>query len=391
MDKIRIGTIGACGRGWLADLCHNPENGVEVVAGMDINEKQIEKFKNRFHDKYKQYPKGYTDYKEMLEKEKLDAVFITSPDFCHEEHAVYALSHGVAVYLEKPMAITVEGCDRILKTAKEYNSKIMVGHNMRYHNYTNQMKDIIDSGTIGKVRAIWCRHFISYGGDAYFRDWHADRSKSTSLLLQKGAHDIDIIHWLANSYSSQVSGIGNLTVYDKLPRRANPEEKPDCSFNASHWPPMEQSGFHPIMDVEDHNIINMQLANGVQACYMQCHYTPDCCRNYTIIGTKGRIENYGNSQEGTTVELWTKRKDTFRMHGDVTFRTPPDVGHHGGTDNKIINGFIEYIRDDKIPATSPKGARYSVATGCAGAQSIRSGGRPVKVAPLAEELETYTY
>ena len=59
------------------------------------------------------------------------------------------------------------------------------------------MRELIASGAIGRVTSIWCRHFVGHGGDYYFKDWHADRRRSTGLLLQKGAHDIDIMHWLA--------------------------------------------------------------------------------------------------------------------------------------------------------------------------------------------------
>ncbi len=392
MKKLRLGIIGACGRGALSDHAHKPDDGVEIVAGMDISAEMLDTFKARYRDNFNAEVNSYTDYKEMLEKEQLDGVFITSPDFCHEEQAHYVLTQGIPVYLEKPMAITTEGCDRLLNTAQKNKTKIMLGHNMRYMDFTNKMKDLIDSGAIGEVKAIWCRHFISYGGDAYFRDWHADRSKSTSLLLQKGAHDIDIIHWLAGGFSRRVTGMGNLSVYDKLPRRTDaPENKPDVKFNLSHWPPMKQTGFHPIIDVEDHNMIMMQLENGVQACYLQCHYTPDTCRNYTVIGTEGRIENYGDFGTDSTVELWDKRRDRFRLNGDATFRFSNDSGSHGGADPKIIQGFVDYIRDGKPPVTTPQASRYAVATGCAGTESIRSGGMPVNVKTLSDEIENYQY
>ena len=392
MKKMRLGIIGAGGRGGLADYSHNPDDGVEIVAGMDIDPDILEIFKKRYQEKFQSEVQGYLDYKEMLEKEQLDGVFITSPDFCHEEQACYCLSHGVAVYLEKPMAITTAGCDRIMETARKHKTKLMLGHNMRYMIFTNKMKDLIDSGAIGQVKAIWCRHFISYGGDAYFRDWHAERAKATSLLLQKGAHDIDIIHWLAGSYTRRVVGFGNLSVYNTLPRRTTAiDAKPDVSFNNRHWPPLEQTGFHPIIEVEDLNMITMQLDNGVIASYQQCHYTPDSCRNYTIIGTKGRIENYGDCGHESAVELWDQRIDEFRLHGDATFRTRPIGGSHGGADPKIVQGFVEYIRDGKYPVTSPQAARYSVACGCAGAESIRAGGIPVEVPRLADELENYKF
>ena len=390
MKKLRLAIIGASGRGRLADYAHQPANGSEIVAAMDPFPDKLEDFTKRYQEKFSAKVNCYSDLMEMLTTEKLDGVFITSPDFCHEEQACAALEMGIPVYLEKPMAITTEGCDRILRIARERKVKLMLGHNMRYMSFTNKMKDLITSGAIGEVKAIWCRHFISYGGDAYFRDWHADRRKSTSLLLQKGAHDIDIIHWLANSHSTRVSGMGSLSIYNQLPRRTS-EDKPDVSFNATHWPPMEQHGFHPIIDVEDHNMIMMTLANGIQACYMQCHYTPDCSRNYTIIGTRGRIENYGDHHADTTIELWDNRVDHFRLHGDATVRTPPTQGTHGGADPKIIQGFIDYLRNESIPATTPQASRHAVATACAGAESMRNNSIPVEVPPLPTEIENYQY
>ena len=138
-------------------------------------------------------------------------------------------------------------------------------------------------------------------------------------------------------------------------------------------------------------MILLELANGVQATYLQCHYTPDSCRNYTVIGTRGRIENYGDGHEGTTVELWDRRADTFRRRGDATFRTAAPVGGHGGADEKIVRAFLRYLCEDRPPDTTPQAARYSVACGCAGAESIRSGGRPVDVPPLPDDLERYSF
>jgi len=389
---MRIGVIGSCRRGTLADLAHRPDEGVEVVAGADISEGQLEAFKKRYRDNFQSEVTGYLDYRAMLEKEHLDGVIVTSPDFCHEEHAVTALGMRVPVYLEKPMAITIEGCDNILRAARDHKTKLMIGHNMRYMSFTAKMKEIIESGMIGEVKAIWCRHFISYGGDAYFRDWHADSTRSTGLLLQKGAHDIDIIHWLADAYSRRVSGMGSLSVYDKLPRRAEEGTEPvDVAFNESHWPPEEQDGFNPVMDVEDTSMMLMQLSNGVQASYQQCHFTPDQCRNYTVIGTRGRLENYGDFEGGATIEVWTRRVDHFRLRGDVTFRTDPTAGTHGGADPQIIAGFIGMLRGEHIPRSSPVAARQSVAAGCMATQSIRDGGGALDVPPLDPALAEHKY
>src|SRR5699024_12037393 len=137
-------------------------------------------------------------------------------------------------------------------------ARLYVGHNMRHMPVIRQMKDIVDSGRIGRVRAIWCRHFVGTGGDFYFKDWHADRAKSTSLLLQKGARDIDVIHWLAGGYTRRVSGFGELAVYgDMTDRRDNPDRRMGARFDAGIWGPTRQSVPHPVVEVRGVQVVRL--------------------------------------------------------------------------------------------------------------------------------------
>ncbi len=365
MNRIHIGVIGVGGRGVLAQHAHQPENRVFIAAGADPDKKALEQFAET-------YPEAdlFNDYTALLQKSDIDAVFICSPDYYHEEHAVASLKAGKAVYLEKPMAITIEGCDRILKTAEETGSKLFLGHNMRHYESVIKMKEIIDSGIIGEIKAVWCRHFISYGGDAYFKDWHSQQKYANSLLLQKGAHDIDVIHWLTGSYTTSVVGMGKLDVYDNCDRRLE-SEKVDTSFNTENWPPLTQKELSPNIDVEDHNMILMQLENGVQASYLQCHYTPDSCRNYTFIGTKGRLENVGD--HGTcSIEVFISRTDAYGKP-DIIYNLKGKLEGHGGADPQIVQDFLDYVRKDTEPKTSPIAARNAVAVGVMAAESIRGG------------------
>ena len=143
------------------------------------------------------------------------------------------------------MAITIDGCDKLLKTAYETGSKLYLGHNMRHFPAILKMKEIIDSGLIGELRAGWCRHFVNYGGDAYFRDWHSERKNTTGLLLQKGAHDIDVMHWLMGGYTNSVVGMGMLSVYDKCARRSHAEGAGCAAWSDARWPPLEQGASRP--------------------------------------------------------------------------------------------------------------------------------------------------
>ncbi len=379
--ELRIGVIGAGGRGSLAGFAHKPEEGVKLVAGADINDKVLEEFKKKYGDD----AFVTKDYRELLSRADVDAVFVTSPDFLHEEHAIAALEAGKDVYLEKPMAITIEGCDRILETAYKNKRKLYLGHNMRHMDVIKKMKDLVDKGAIGEVKAGWCRHFVAYGGDAYFKDWHAERSKSTGLLLQKAAHDIDVLHWLCGGYSNRVNGMGGLTLYDRITDRHSPEERGDASFVMENWPPLSQKGLNPIIDVEDLSMMLMEFDNGVFASYMQCHYTPDAWRNYTIIGTEGRIENFGDAPGNCVVRLWNRRTN-YNPYGDEQYYIPPVRGSHGGADPKIVDEFIRYIREGVKITTSAIAARNSVAAGVKATESIRNGGQPYDIPPLPKEI-----
>lgn len=377
---LRVGVIGVGRRGWLADNAHHPGEGSRIVAGADVYDKAREEFVGKYPD-----AKIFTDYREMLDSVELDAVFVTSPDYLHEEHAVAALSKGIAVYLEKPMAITIEGCNHIMATAKKHHAKLYLGHNMRHMSFVQELKKQIDSGAIGQVKAAWCRHFISYGGDAYFKDWHSERRFANSLLLQKAAHDIDVLHWLCGGYTKLVVGMGGLTVYDQTKDRRREDERGNAGWSKNNWPPLSQTKMSPKIDVEDLNHILMLLDNGVMATYQQCHYTPDAWRDYTIIGTEGRIENIGDAPGNCEIRIWNKRTD-FSEKGDVQIVIPPASGSHGGADPLIVEEFIRYVRDNVPTTTTPAAARAAVAAGVMGAESIRDGSTPRVVPPLPPEL-----
>jgi predicted dehydrogenase len=261
---------------------------------------------------------------------------------------------------------------------------------MRHFAVILKMKELIDGGAIGAVKVAWCRHFVSYGGDAYFKDWHADRRRSTGLLLQKGAHDIDVLHWLCGGYTARVTAMGALSLYDQIADRHAEDEPGDASFVRDNWPPLSQTGLNPILDVEDVSMMLMQLDNGVLASYQQCHYTPDAWRNYTVIGTEGRLENFGDGiGEDSCVRLWNTRSDRYNSQADETFSLSHLEGGHGGGDPSIVAEFVRYVREGGPIKTSPVAARYSVAAGCMATESLRNGSVPLSVPALDNQLHSY--
>lgn len=370
MCNLRFGVIGWGLRRTIAKLAHDPAAGRHVVACADPRPDAQALFCEEIGGR------TFADFRDLLDLE-LDAVFVLSPDDLHEEHAIALLDRGIAVYLEKPMAITVDGCDRILAAADRSGAKLYLGHNMRHFPVIRKMREWIQEGVIGQVKTAWCRHFVSYGGEAYFRDWHANRERSTGLLLQKGAHDIDVLHWLCDGYSRRVTAMGSLMVYGDLKDRREEGEHTTASLMKS-WPPAALDNLNPIIDVEDVNMMLMELDNGVLASYQHCMFTPDAWRSYTIIGDRGRIENFGDGP-GATIRVWNQGQHPYRPNGDLEYVVPEATGPHSGADPLIIEEFIRYLTTGAQTDTSPWAARMSVAAGVAATQSLRNGSIPVEV------------
>lgn len=371
---INLAVIGADRRGRLSLNAHRPEAGFRLVAACSLTFEHLDIYKERCGSEIRLTNK----ISDILEDASIDAVFVCTPDHLHEAHTVAALKAGKDVFLEKPMAITIEGCQAIVEAQKESGKKLYIGHNMRFFPVLQKMHQLIQDGAIGRVEAIWCRHFISYGGDAYFRDWHSEREYTTGLLLQKGAHDIDIIHWLAGSYTCRVVAMGKLSVYDQLPRRDPGDPVPIVEFNRSHWPPSVTKGYSPVIDVEDHSMVLMELENGVQCSYQQCHYTPDDGRNYTVIGTEGRIENYGDHSapdRWSSVHLWNRRTG-YSEQGHEVFRIPDIEGDHGGADPLVVEDFLRLLRNEPTTGATVTDALRSTAAGYLATVSLRNGSMP---------------
>lgn len=374
MNKLRIGVIGVWGRGAIARHWQNSGR-AEVVAGADIDERHLDLFKKEIS------PNAFItkDYRELLARPDIDAISVTSPDYMHEEHAVAALEAGKHVFCEKPLAITIDGCDHILRTWKASGKKLMVGFNMRYMNMIRTMKEIVDAGTIGEIKAVWVRHFVGYGGDFYYHDWHGTRENTTGLLLQKGSHDIDVVHWITGTYTKRVVAMGSLDFFggDKpndLTCDTCPEVK--TCLEAQPGSSRVQCAFRKEIDVEDNNLVLMDMEGGIKAAYMQCHFTPDYHRNYTFIGTEGRLEN---SEPDGKVWVKTRRSGTWKEYADRTYQVKTAVGGHGGADPVICNDFLDMVLEGKDPLATPVAGRMSVAVGCAASESLRNGNVPVDI------------
>lgn len=134
--------------------------------------------------------------------------------------------------------------------------------------------------------------------------------------------------------------------------------------------------------------MQMVLDNGALASYQQCHFTPDYWRNYTVIGTKGRIENFGDGS-GDFIHVWNTRSQGGFVEPDMKVQIKDGEGGHGGADPLLIAEFLRFARDGGMTETSPIAAREAVAAGILAAHSLRTGGGSIDVPELPAEIVEY--
>lgn len=137
----------------------------------------------------------YTDAADMFAKETLDAVSIALPTHLHRPLAIQALEAGVHVLCEKPMALSVEDCDAMIDAAKAAGKILMIAHCIRFWPEYVWLKNAIDSGEYGALRAADFERLTSAPGwddDS----WFADPAKSGGLALDLHIHDLDFVQCL---------------------------------------------------------------------------------------------------------------------------------------------------------------------------------------------------
>jgi len=167
-NRITIGFIGigAWGKRDLSDFLNKSDT--QVVAVCDVNGKNREAAQRQVDDHYgKKVCAAYNDFRELLERDDIDAVAIVSPDHWHVPHAVWAARAGKDVYLEKPMGLSVEQ-DKVLRdTIRRYKRVFQFGPEQRSLRSCRFACELVQNGRIGKLRTIKVRSPASVSSENY--------------------------------------------------------------------------------------------------------------------------------------------------------------------------------------------------------------------------------
>jgi len=384
MKKLKVILIGAGGRGMgYADIMHQYPDKFEIIAVAEPNESRRNYIKNLYD-----LPDNmcFCDSAPLIALGKIaDIAILATMDRDHFEPAMKLISLKYDMLLEKPIAPTPQECVDLTRAAKENGVKVIICTVLRYTPIFKMLKDIIDSGKIGKIMSI--NHEENVGNihqsHSFVRGKWGNQERSSNMLLQKTCHDFDIIQWLLGKKCKQVQSFGSLSYFirENAPEGSAeycidncPYEK-TCRFSAlkvylhntsftSKWfrgacasaanPTDEQVErgiretqygkcvFKCDNDVVDHQTVNMLFEDNITVTFSMNAFNKGG-RVMHIYGTDGEIIADMNGDE--PIKIYYFDTDTQeKIDYKEAIKGIPDG--HGGGDEGIIRTLYDYITGD---------------------------------------------
>ena len=372
--KIGVGVIGLGNRGLY--FINKFENEKATVVGVhDTDTEKIRKFTGKKPD-----IAATVSIDDFLDIEELDAVIVCSADHAHAENTKAVLKKGKHVFLEKPMAQTIEDCDDLIKVWEKTETVFMVGLELRYCSLMQDVKKLIDGDAIGTIITGVVVDNVSVGGQYYFHGQRRKKEYIKSLVLEKGTHSLDLTNWLLDDRPCRVFCSSGLDVYGG--KQLNGKRCRDCEikdtcndfidyrgFKMDYGiviQPQDLCAFAEECDVDDNSIIIIDYVNGARICYLECHFTPEYSREFTFIGTKGKLTAFYNNEQDFKITVHKR----FEKKEKVYYPKRVNEGSaHGGGDDGIIEEFLYRVNIGKPSIKGVKGARDSAAIAIAAHKS----------------------
>ena len=316
-------------------------------------------------------------WEELLSYPRLaDVVLICTQDHMHTEPMMKAMELGYDILVEKPISPTKEELLNLKEKCSNYEGMISVCHVLRYSPFFTKIKEIIDVGTIGELINI--QHMESIGfwhmAHSFVRGNWRNTKESSPIILAKTCHDFDILLWLTGKKCLRVSSFGSLRLFKEemapvgAPKRCTDgcPHRSQCAFYApgfySEHPRAIVDGFRKVVsmdptsegllealktgpygrcvyacdnDVADHQVVNMEMEEGLTISFTVSAFTNECERTITIHGTKGEIRGNMEEDKIEVIDFLTGNVTIHRLN-------TPKAGH-SGSDAAMMQQLVKLI------------------------------------------------
>lgn len=193
---MRYAQIG-CGRISTNHIKAAVNNKLEIVAVCDVLPEAMETLLAKHGLEKDESIHRYTDYKEMIEKEALELVGISTESGIHAEIALYCIERGVNLIIEKPMAMSMADADKIVEAAEKHHVKVCACHQNRFNNAVQETRKALDAGRFGRlshgsIHVRWNRN------EGYYTQapWRGTWAQDGGCMMNQCIHGVDLLRWL---------------------------------------------------------------------------------------------------------------------------------------------------------------------------------------------------
>jgi len=353
---MRIGVIGYGSRiEMVVEQLLNFNMGVELAAIADIN---IDKVSRQLTEKGRNISEmnTYTDADEMLDKERLDGVLIGTRCSLHTAMAKKVLKRNLPLFLEKPVATTMEDLLSLKEAAENSQSEVVVSFPLRNTPLVKLVKEIVDSGKLGTIEHVQAVNNVPYGG-VYFHNWYRDERETGGLFLQKATHDFDYINHLIGLKPVSVCAVKSKQIFkgDKpaglyCKDCAEYHTCPESPFVLKHYKAEESHGemcsFAIDTGNEDSGSALVIYESGMHLSYSQNFFARKGAakRGATLMGYEGTVEFDWGTDEAKVYMHNTPRVETYKVDSS-------QMSHSGG-DIALAMNFLKVMRGEEKSRTS---------------------------------------
>lgn len=209
---VRLGLIG-CGN--VTENRHLPAlkslSDPQVVAVADVDLERL----NRVADKFR-IEKRYADFRALLSEPDVAAVAICAPTQFHVEMAIAALDAGKHLLIEKPLALSLDEVDSLIKRAAQSPCKVMVGYNLRWHRLVRQAREMIQQGTLGPLELAVATFTAGTRYRRNISEWKKRRGLGGGVLMEFATHYFDLWHFLLDTEVEEVFATSRSEQWDDV-------------------------------------------------------------------------------------------------------------------------------------------------------------------------------
>lgn len=344
LKSIKVGMVGAGGWGEniISAYQQNPFSAVAAIADLNVERAKA------MAEKYG-VPNVYADYKEMVDKERLDIASIATPDFAHREPVCYCFEKGLNVFLEKPVATDMDDCNAIVQAAEKSGKKFMTDYFMRFIPQFRDAKAAMDNGELGEIVQGYARIDDCISVPTKMLKWSKDSSPIFFIMI----HNIDAVRWIVGHEVIEV-----YAKQQKMKLASMGYDTPDSVQVLATF----ENGATVLFDS---NWILPRTFDGLNDQFVR------------LVGTNGTA--YINlTYQGLQVYKPAFDGDFEHANHSTVYVNPMFGGSTTGCVERAVGHFVDCVINDKQPAITIKDAVEPTRIACAIKQSLDSG-IPVKL------------